>query len=414
MIGNEIGGPARLAPSRRSILKAGAAGILVAGAPAILHAQTPAVKIGLLFPMTGAFAYNGEQSRKGAMLAIDEINAAGGIKSLGGAKLEGVIGDTQSRPEVSVSEVDKLAGEGISIMIGGYSSALSLTTSQAAARHNMPFIVDSGSADQITERGYENVFRLSPSFSKSASVAVENLVKLNDAAGKPVKTVVLVHEDGPFGSSLASFMNENLPKRGFEIIDTIAHPNGARDFTNIALKLRSGKPDLVVPSNYLNEYILLIRTMMQQKIQPKGIYSVYGAGASNIKFVREHNDAAQYLMDCSHWYDPRKPRTQEFLKKCAAANIDVTYEVMNDYSAVLLAADALERAGSIKSDPLIAALESSTFNDHIMPYGPTKFVDGQNVGAQPVNTQVQGDRIEVIFPTEFASAKPLFPVPARG
>jgi branched-chain amino acid transport system substrate-binding protein len=410
----QSGRPAAILTNRRTILKAGAAAALFGGAPSVLRAQTPTVKIGLLFPMTGAFAYNGDQSRKGAMLAIDEINAAGGIKSLGGAKLEGVVADTQSRPEVSVSEVDNLAAQGVPIMIGAYSSGLSLTATQAAVRHNIPFIVDCGSADQITQRGYKNVFRLSPSFSRAASRSVENLVKLNDAAGKPVKTVMLVHEDGPFGSSLAKFMSEALPKEGFEIVAVAPHPNGARDFTNIALKMRSAKPDLIVPSNYLNEYILLVRTVMQQKIQTKGIYSVYGAGASNIKFVREQNDAAQYLMDCSHWYDPRKPRTQSFLKKCADQKIDVTYEVMLDYSSVLLAASALEAAGSTKNDAVIAALEASTFSDHIMPYGPTKFVNGQNAGAQPVNTQVQGKAIEVIFPKEFASAQPVFPVPARS
>jgi branched-chain amino acid transport system substrate-binding protein len=403
-----------LSTTRRDILTAGTAMAMVVGAPAVLRAQAPTVKVGLLFPMTGAFAYNGEQSRKGAMLAIEEINADGGIKSLGGAKLEGIIGDTQSRPEVSVSEVDNLANQGVPIMIGAYSSGLSLTATQAAVRHNIPFIVDCGSADQITERGYKNVFRLSPAFSRAAGTSVENLVKLNDTFGRPVKTVMLVHEDGPFGSSLAKFMGNALPKAGFEIVAIAPHQNGARDFTNIALKMRSSKPDLIIPSNYINEYILLVRTVAQQKIQTKGIYSVYGAGASNIKFVREQNDLAQYLMDCSHWYDPRKLRTQEFLRKCTARDIDVTYEVMLDYSSMLLVASALETAASTKNDAVIAALEASTFSDHIMPYGPTKFVNGQNAGAQPVNTQVQGNKIEVIFPKEFASAEPVFPVPPHG
>ena len=82
-----------------------------------------------------------------------------------------------------------------------------------------------------------------------------------------------------------------------------------------------------------------------------------------------------------------------------------------NYSCVLLLADALERAASPERPKIIAALESSTFTGHVMPYGPTKFVNGQNQGAAPVNTQVVNNDIQVIFPAAFASAKPVFPMP---
>src|SRR5207245_11702948 len=73
--------------------------------------------------------------------------------------------------------------------------------------------------------------------------------------------------------------------------------------------------------------------------------------------------------------------------------------------------DAIARAGSSDRAKLIAALEGSTFSGHVMPYGPTRFVDGQNTGAAPVNTQVLGNDIQVIFPQTFATAKPVFPMP---
>ena len=88
-----------------------------------------------------------------------------------------------------------------------------------------------------------------------------------------------------------------------------------------------------------------------------------------------------------------------------------TYEVYMNYSCVLLLADALERAASADRAKIIAALESSTFSGHVMPYGPTKFVNGQNQGAAPVNTQVLGKDIQVILPAAFASAKAVFPMP---
>jgi len=93
--------------TRRLILQAGAASAAL-GAPGLLLAQPKPVRIGLLHPVSGALSYSGAQSRMGAMMAIDEINAAGGIKSMGGTKLEGLLGDSQSRPEVGVSEVERM------------------------------------------------------------------------------------------------------------------------------------------------------------------------------------------------------------------------------------------------------------------------------------------------------------------
>jgi branched-chain amino acid transport system substrate-binding protein len=222
---------------------------------------------------------------------------------------------------------------------------------------------------------------------------------------------MIVHEDSAFGAGLAKLLNAQLPERGFKILETISHPTPTRDFNNVALKIRANNPDIVIPANYYNEYVLLARTMQQQKIRPKGIYSVLGGAASSYKFVKEFPDAAEYIMDCNHWFDPKNPKAQALKKKIEARNEFYTYEVYMNYSCVLLLADALERAASADRAKIIAALESSTFAGHTMPYGPTKFVNGQNQGAVPVNTQVLKKDIEVILPAQFASAKAVFPMP---
>jgi branched-chain amino acid transport system substrate-binding protein len=400
--------------TRRRVLAGSAAAAAMLGAPAILRAQVPTVKIGILHPVTGALSYSGTQSRAGAQMALDEINQAGGIKSLGGAKLEAVLADAQSKPEVGAAEIDKLNEAGVAVVLGAYGSSICLATTQAAARHNLPHVVDVGVADQIVQRGLANTFRFGPGLQKVTSVALENLVKINEAAGKPAKTVFIVHEDSAFGTGMAKILGDELPKRGFEIQDTVAHATPTRDFTNVVLKIKAAKPDLVIPANYLNEYILFVRTMVQQRVTPKAVYSILGGGASNVKFVRENQEAAQYVMDCNHWYDPRKPQSQAFLKTVEAAKLDLTYEVMLNYACMTLIGDALERAGSVDRAKLTQALASSTFAGHIMPYGPTRFVNGQNEGAQPINTQIRGANIEVIYPKEFATAEPVFPIPQKG
>jgi len=391
---------------RRALLAASA----LLAAPGVLRAQPAAVKLGILQPVTGALAQDGDLGRLGAQIAIDEINAAGGLSGMGGAKLEMVFGDARSTPDGGVQEVERMQADGVCAVVGGFASPICLASSQAASRYGLPYVVDVGVADSIVSRGLANTFRFAPGFGKVSSVALDNLVALNDAAGKPAKTVVLVHEDGLFGSGLAKLMQTELPKRGFEILDTIAHPTPARDMSNIALRIRSLAPDLILPSDYYAEFVLLARTLQQQRIKPKGIYGVLNGAASNYRFVKEFPQAAEGLLDCNHWADARNPKTAALKAKVDAAGKIFSYNVMLNYSCVLLVADALNRAGSADRAKLTEALAASTFAGHIMPYGPTQFVNGQNMGATPVNTQVQGGDVKVIYPAAFADAKPRFPL----
>ncbi len=406
----------RMPFSRRRFLATTALGAAAAtgslAMPSVLRAQGAGVKVGILHPVSGALSYSGQQGRLGATMAIDEINAAGGIKGMGGAKIDPVLGDAQSTPEGGTAEVEKMNSAGVACVVGGYASSICLATTQTAARYNLPYIVDVGVTDAIVNRGLKNTFRFGPGFGVIAKAALANLIAINDKAGKPAKTVMIVHEDSAFGSGLAKLLNAQLPTNGFQVLDTIAHPTPTRDFNNVVLKIKAAAPDIVIPANYYNEYVLLARTMQQQKVRPKAaIYSVLGGAASSYKFVKEFPEAAQYIMDCNHWFDPRNPKAQALKKKVEAKGQFFTYEVYLNYCCVLLLADALEHAKSADRAKIIAALEASTFAGHIMPYGPTKFVNGQNQGAAPANTQVQGHDIQVILPEAFASAKPVYPLP---
>jgi branched-chain amino acid transport system substrate-binding protein len=400
-----------LSPSRRAMLL-GAAGALAA--PGLLRAQPAPIRLGILQPVTGALAQDGEYGRLGAELAIQEINSSGGIRALGGAQIQTVFGDARSTPEGGTAEVERMNSEGVLAVVGGFASPICLAASQAASRYDLPYIVDVGVSDQIVTRGLRNTFRFSPGFGSVTRAALDNLVALNNAAGRPARTVVVVHEDGLFGSGMAQLMQRELPGRGFEILETISHPTPARDMSNIALRIRSLNPDLIIPSSYYAEFVLLSRTLQQRRIRPKAIYCVLNGAASNFRFVREFPDAANLVMDVNHWADPRKPRTAELRRAVEAQNRFWLYNTPMNYSAVMLVADALERAGRADRGALIEALARTdgNFTRHVMPYGPTKFENGQNTAAQAVNTQVIENDIKVIFPQDFADARPIYPYPA--
>ena len=140
--------------------------------PSILRAQGSTVKVGLLQPVSGALAYSGQQGRLGAALAVEEINAAGGIKSMGGAKIEPVVGDAQSTPDGGNAEVEKMNSAGVSAIVGGYASGICLATTQTAARYELPYIVDVGVTDAIVTRGLNNTFRFGPGFGVITNTAI--------------------------------------------------------------------------------------------------------------------------------------------------------------------------------------------------------------------------------------------------
>jgi branched-chain amino acid transport system substrate-binding protein len=395
--------------SRRLVLQAGAASTIL-GAPGLLLAQARPVKIGLVHPVSGALAYSGSQGRLGCQLAIDEINAAGGIKALGGVKLEAALADSQSRPELGVAEVERLHQDGVAAYVGCFSSAIALPATQAAAKYNTPFMIDVGVSDAIVSRGLKNVFRLAPGNGKCVDDAFAGLADINKKAGGVAKSAVIIHEDSEFGTSTAKLLSGKLSGIGLEVKEVLKHATPTRDFSNLVLRVKSLKPDLVIVSNYQNEYVLLARTMHQQKVDVAGMFSVLGGGF-NYRLIKEQPDVAQYMMDFNHWYSPRNPKSQEMRKAVEAKGNLFTFEVYCGYNSVKCYVDAVERAKSADKAAVIAALETSTWSDHFMPYGPTKFVNGQNTGGRAVLLQATKTDIDVIWPDEFSATKAVFPRP---
>ena len=202
--------------NRRAFIGHTAAAASTLAFPLVGGAQPKAVKVGVLHPVTGALAFSGQQCREGALMAIEDINKAG-IKSMGGAKLEVLLGDAQSTPQAGTAEIEKMNEAGCAAVVGAYASAICLATTQAAAKYNLPHVVDVGVADQIVERGLKNTFRFGPGYRACAQIAVGNLHVLNTLAGKPAKTVLIIHEESLFGSGTAALLSRELPGFGFEV-----------------------------------------------------------------------------------------------------------------------------------------------------------------------------------------------------
>ena len=183
---------------------------------------------------------------------------------MGGAQLEALLGDSQTKPEIGAAEVEKMNEAGVHALQGCYQSAVGLAASAAAAKYNIPFSVDVGVSDKLVQRGLGNVFRMADGYGRIAQDAATNLGEINKIAGSPAKTVAIVHEESEFGTGTAKLVTAALKEHGLSVIDTIKHANPTRNFDNIALRLKSAKPDIIMPINYPGEYVLLAKTLRQQ------------------------------------------------------------------------------------------------------------------------------------------------------
>ena len=276
-----------------------------------------------------------------------------------------------------------MAAAGVSAVVGAYASAICLATTQTAARHGLPHVVDVGVADQIVERGLKNTFRFGPGYRSCTERAIQDLAALNQAAGKPARTVMIVHEDSLFGAGTAALLSKSLPEHGFEVKEVIKHPNPTRDFNNIVLRMRSVNPDIVIPANYYNEYALLLRHEAAEGAAQGDLLRA-GRGGVELQVPQEYPDVAHGIIDCNHWFNPRT-RVAPLKARVEQKGAYFSYEVFMTYTSMFLLADALERAKSADRAAIIEALAASAFSDHLMPYGPTRFVDGQNTGARPAD-----------------------------
>ena len=180
------------------------------GVPSVMAADT--IKVGIVLPLTGKLAKFGEIENKSFLMAVEEINAAGGVK---GKKIELIIEDTTGKPDVGRSAIEKLITQNKVVMVGGgYSSSVTWATVAVAQQQKVPFLVNTGSADKITEQGWNYIFRLNPPVSEYPG-AFESFLK---KVAKDVKTVVILHENSLFGQSGSKKFAKQCKKLGLNVI----------------------------------------------------------------------------------------------------------------------------------------------------------------------------------------------------
>lgn len=369
------------------------------------------IKIGSVHPLSGASAIDGQQMQNAINMAIEEINESGGIKSLDGAKIKLLEGDSESKPEKGVSETQRLARDGAVAILGPYNSPVALAATQEAEKLKIPFVVTIASTKEVTERGFKYTFRLQPDSILMADNFLTHFKEFNEKSGANLKTAVITHEDSSYGSTIADHVEKNAEKAGLEILARLHHPLQALDLTSEINRIKSLNPDVIIAANLLPDGTLFNETLAESGYKPKAIIGIANGAYSNADFVETKRDINQYLLDANYAYNAKSELAQKVAEKYQekfgqALGPNAAYA----YTATYVLIDAIERAGSTDKDKIREALTKTNFEDHILPQGPITFDEkGQNEGAQAVMNQIIDGKYLTVFPEEYKVEDLIFP-----
>ncbi len=404
---------------RRTVLKgmgaAGAVGVL--GFPAVLRAQAKEVRIGSIQPMTGVLAVVGKTTRQGNQLAVDHINAAGGIKPMGGAKLILVPADTQSKPEVARAEAERLMREGAHVLVGAFDSGNINAIIQVIkqATKPIPLMIDIGAADQLTQQGVKYVFRLFVTSSILGRRGIEYMMEMFKTSGVTPKRAVLLHVSDLFGQvqkekTLEWHKKLNAP---FEVVEVITYPVATQDLSTEVAKAKAANPDLLLAVTRPNDAILLIQEMFKQRVDVKAIVGPGNPGFYQPTFPRALGKLAEHTLANVPWYNPKSSHTQKVAADYEKRFGDqLTTESAWAYQGVMTIADILERAGTTDPDKFVEAARKTNIKDHVISGGNIQFDErGDNIGASTAMIQIREGRARVVIPKEFAEIQVVYPIP---
>jgi branched-chain amino acid transport system substrate-binding protein len=400
--------------TRRTLLGTTAAAIAM---PGIARAQNPAeVKVALLVPISGMYSRFGSVMRMGAEMALDHINAEGGVKALGGAKLKLVVLDCGDTTEKAKNAAQRMVAQEPDIVAasGSYLSSFTLAVTEVTERAQLPVLTLSYS-DLITARGFKNVFQTSATAASQAEQALPEILKLAESAsGKRPQTVAIVTDNT--GASVASVkpMREGLLQRlGLKLVVDETFTPPIADATPLVQKVRAARPDLFffLPT-VISDAKLVLEKMnefgMGQGKVPTISFGIAIAMPDILNTVSP--DLLQGVLSCvGNW----GTKGQEKL----IAELKTRYNepwmdqnAISTYGDMWIIKEALERAGKADKVAVADALRNLDLGpSRFYPGGQTKFDGmGRRVGAGLTVIQWQNGVPYTVFPTELATAKPFW------
>lgn len=414
---------------RRAFLQTAgtAAGAAALGFPAVLRAQAPTLKVGVVHPITGPLAEPGQACRLGAQMAAEAVNAASGIKALNGMKIELLLGDTQTKPDIGRTEAERVINQGAQVLMGSFDSGSTAAMVPVVQQRRIPFLVDIAAADPITanvakavkegQQKTQYVYRNFPTGSSFGRKAVQYFNEVFQEAKVSPKRVVLMYCNDLFGQNNAKGFQaaHAAAKPSWDIVDVIPWPEPPQDLSTEVSRAKAAKPDIIAPITRPASAQLLLPEIRKQRLDILGIVGPGSPGlyeAGQLAVLKEDLD---YVMSSLPWANFKNPRTQavaaDYLKRSNGKTFDTNSGY--SYDGMTLIADVLERAKSTDPDAIVEALRKSNWSGGLMQYaGPVVFNElGDNPNAVTTMIQILAGKPVAVWPREAAVQKFVFPRP---
>ena len=401
--------------TRRHLLAGSAAATTLLAAPAIVRAQGGALKVGVLLPRSGFQAGIGQDCFRG-------VEIAGPIlKGLGLPDLQIMNADTETNVEVARTRAERLIADGAQLLIGAFDSGQSTAIAQVAEQKGIPYVINIAAAPPITEQGYKFVFRNFPTAGMILSDGFANQKELFEETGDAPKTVVFMHVNDTFGTTMKNGIGAVMPKFNmpYQIVEQIAYDPAARDLSVELAKAKASGTEALMVVSRLNDAILLTREMVKQRWSPKAIFSM-GPGWYEDQYFKTLGKLADGPLTFVPWYDPNKKlsKTLQAALTKAYPEINLNTNHVYTFEALLVAADAYKRAGSADPKALADAIRSTNISDNVSPGPGILFNEkGQNDKLRLSAIQNRDGKTPTVAPKAAANAKvewPMKPYDKRG
>lgn len=362
------------------------------------------VKIGVITSLTGSQAAFGQAHKNGYAIALEELNAKGGIN---GKKIELDFYDDQSKPDQAVQGVNKLVDQDhVPIILGSYSSESTRAIVPVVTAKQVPLIIPTAVADNIMQTGSQWIFRLCAGSGDYAKATLDFL-KNN---GNP-KTLAIVYENTNFGQANFNSMDKAAPAAGMNVVDTEAYQTSSPDYKSLLQRVKAKKPEVVYFASYLLDATTLMRQSEQGTFNPK-YYTSAGTGFAVADFPTEKGAGkyANYTFSVAQWLPSAKwTGSKEFDEKFfQLTKTHPSFHALEAYIALMVATEAMKKN---MTSPAAIRDEVRKTDLPTTPFGPIKF-DAQGQNAHPtLVTQVQDQKYKVVWPPDAAEAKPIYPTP---
>jgi branched-chain amino acid transport system substrate-binding protein len=400
------------AASSALLLFTGGCGIATQGQTSTTN-NCSEISIGAPYPLTGVWAENGQNSLHGMELAADQINAAGGVKALHGAKLKIVGVDTSSdNPGQAKAVTEKLLQQGnVAALVGSYLSSMTLTTVVAAETQQVPLLTQSF-VDDLTTKGYRFLFQIPPKASVFGIKTMQDAQGVFTQQGKQLKTITVAGSDDASTKAQTQGIVDGSKSLGLTLADPVTFRNGLSDATSVVSKLADAKADLIVLGGNVSDLSLIIKGLRSRGITTP-IATSGGGGALTPQFAQALGPAAEGIMATGAWNaDLKLPgvadATAAYQKQFG---VFMPQEAGESWAAVYQLSQIMDTRATCDPKQIREGLASTEFDSGpagAVPPGKVGFdPTGANKFIEPILVQWQGGSLRTIYPPGVATTPAL-------